>query len=215
MRLHRGVFPLSFGQSVSPFCTKAATRNAAWGPRDSIRPMSHCIDIWQVLRHPTATFGCAWHPRRKWKLATTSEAGPVYIWDLNVAGDSCLQQALTGHDKKSFSVAWSPLLDDLLLSAGDDATARVWDVKSGTCVALLVGHQTEVRALCWHPEIPWLVFTGRYQYMRMSTSWCRICSALQRQCRSSASVIAYACFCQWRWPESEHRLQYRQFNALL
>lgn len=93
-------------------------------------------------------------------LATTSEAGPVYVWDVNIAGEGCLLQTLIGHSKKSFSVAWSPLLDDLLLSSGDDATARVWDVRAGTCVALLAGHKREVRALCWHPEVPWLVFTG-------------------------------------------------------
>jgi WD40 repeat protein len=84
----------------------------------------------------------------------------VYVWDLKLAGDSCLVQTLAGHSKRSFSVAWSPLLPGLLLSGSDDATARVWDVGSGTCVALLLGHVTEVRALCWHPEVPWLVFTG-------------------------------------------------------
>lgn len=84
----------------------------------------------------------------------------MYIWDLNKPGESCLMQTLNGHSRRSFSVAWSPLLPDLLLSGSDDATARVWDVKAATCVALLLGHASEVRALCWHPEIPWLVFTG-------------------------------------------------------
>jgi WD40 repeat protein len=58
------------------------------------------------------------------------------------------------------SVAWSPLLHHLLLSGSDDATARVWDVRTGHCLALLSGHRLEVRALCWHPEVPWLLFTG-------------------------------------------------------
>lgn len=114
----------------------------------------------QVLRHAGSTSGLAWHPTNTCQLATTSEAGPVYVWDLKLAGDSCLLQTLAGHSKRSFSVAWSPLLSGLLLSGSDDATARVWDVQSGTCVALLLGHVTEVRALCWHPEVPWLVFTG-------------------------------------------------------
>lgn len=68
--------------------------------------------------------------------------------------------SLVGHAKRSFSVLWSPLLPHLLLSGSDDATARVWDTQSGSCVALLAGHRTEVRALCWHPELPWLVLTG-------------------------------------------------------
>ncbi|WIA17928.1 hypothetical protein OEZ85_009421 [Tetradesmus obliquus] len=116
----------------------------------------------KVLRHAGSTSGLAWHPTNTFQLATTSEAGPVYVWDLKLAGDSCLLQTLAGHSKRSFSVAWSPLLSGLLLSGSDDATARVWDVQSGTCVALLLGHVTEVRALCWHPEVPWLVFTGSW-----------------------------------------------------
>lgn len=68
---------------------------------------------------------------------------------------------LLGHAKRAFSVLWSLLLPELLLSGSDDATARVWDTHSGSCVALLAGHKADVRALCWHPELPWLVLTGR------------------------------------------------------
>jgi len=81
-------------------------------------------------------------------------------WDLNQDGDDCLVHSLHGHAKRSFSVLWSPLLPQRLLSGSDDATARVWDTDTGACVALLEGHRTEVRALCWHPELPWLVLTG-------------------------------------------------------
>ncbi|KAF6263074.1 hypothetical protein COO60DRAFT_1672788 [Scenedesmus sp. NREL 46B-D3] len=116
----------------------------------------------KVLRHAGSTSGLAWHPTNAFQLATTSEAGTVHVWDLKRAGNDCLVQTLTGHGKRSFSVAWSPLLPQLLLSGSDDATARVWDVQTGTCAALLLGHVTEVRALCWHPEVPWLVFTGSW-----------------------------------------------------
>lgn len=81
-------------------------------------------------------------------------------WDLNLPGDDCLLHTLTGHARRSFSAIFSPLVPELLLSGSDDATARVWDVPSGSCMALLSGHMTEVRALCWHPELPWLVLTG-------------------------------------------------------
>lgn len=127
-----------------------------------------CLMLWgmhgsflQDIRHSTGMLSCAWHPKQKWVLATTSDTGPVYTWNLNAAGSTGLLQTLNGHTKKSFGVAWSPLLDNMLLTGSDDATARVWDVRAGTCCALLVGHRTEVRALCWHPEVPWMVFTGR------------------------------------------------------
>eukprot|EP00775_Hariotina_reticulata_P007969 gene7969-8167_t len=116
----------------------------------------------KVLRHAAAVSGCAWHPVAAMQLATTSETGTVYVWDLSQPGDNCLTQTLTGHAKRSFSVAWSPLLQHVLLSGSDDATARVWDVSTGHCLALLSGHRLEVRALCWHPEVPWLLFTGSW-----------------------------------------------------
>jgi WD40 repeat protein len=98
------------------------------------------------------------------RVATTSEKGSLHIFDLTLTGDDCLVRTLTGHSKRTFSVAWSPLLPKLLLSGSDDATARVWDAESGECKAHLVGHSSEVRALCWHPELPWLLFTGERGY---------------------------------------------------
>lgn len=79
----------------------------------------------------------------------------------------CQVHALVGHAKRSFSALWSPLLPHLLLSGSDDATARVWDTRTGSCLALLAGHRSEVRALCWHPELPWLVLTGN-ELLRIS-----------------------------------------------
>lgn len=85
----------------------------------------------------------------------------MFRYDLDAPEGDCVLRALVGHAQRSFSVAWSPLLPHLLLSGGDDATARVWDTrKGGSCIALLAGHRTEVRALSWHPELPWMVLTG-------------------------------------------------------
>ncbi len=87
------------------------------------------------------------------------------MWDLGPPGcsdDAHLEVTLTGHSARSFSVAWSPLLSNHLLSGSDDATARVWDVAAKTCVAVLHGHASEVRALCWHTEMAWLVLTGAH-----------------------------------------------------
>lgn len=124
----------------------------------------------KVLQQSGAVSGCAWGGG--YLLATTSYAGPVYVYDLNSEADSCLVHCLLGHPKRSFSVLWSPL-PHLLLSGSDDTTARVWDTHAGSCVALLAGHKTEVRALCWHPEVPWLVLTGSWDATIRCWDWRR------------------------------------------
>ncbi|KAG8461460.1 hypothetical protein KFE25_001064 [Diacronema lutheri] len=72
---------------------------------------------------------------------------------------------LFGHSARAFSVVWSPLVRDRLLSGSDDRTARVWDVSAGAssadrCDAVLRGHSAHVRAVHWSAELPWLALTG-------------------------------------------------------
>jgi coatomer subunit beta' len=58
-------------------------------------------------------------------------------------------------------VEWSTLGPGrLLASTSNDCTARVWDLDRGECVALLEGHTQEVRAVCFHCELPHILFTG-------------------------------------------------------
>jgi hypothetical protein len=122
----------------------------------------------QVLQHQEGVSCSAWHPSRPLHLATTSHSGVVRTWDLNSDSGSSAAPlaALEGHTRRSFGVSWSPLVPQLLLSASDDGTARVWDVDAGCCLSVLAGHSSRVRALCWHPDLPWLVFTGEWVAIR-------------------------------------------------
>ena len=43
----------------------------------------------------------------------------------------------------------------------DDHTARVWNVEEEKCMEL-IGHENKVRGSIWHPEIPYLLFTGSW-----------------------------------------------------
>ncbi|KAJ1640784.1 WD40-repeat-containing domain protein [Pavlovales sp. CCMP2436] len=52
-----------------------------------------------------------------------SEDSQVYIWNRH---DAMLLQVLPGHSGAVNAVAWSPLHDDVFVSASDDHTIRIW-----------------------------------------------------------------------------------------
>jgi WD40 repeat protein len=58
---------------------------------------------------------------------------------------------LRGHDDWIRGVAWSPS-GDRLATASYDRTVRVWDVASGTVVAVLCGHEDAVWGVAWSPS---------------------------------------------------------------
>lgn len=65
---------------------------------------------------------------------------------------------VVGHKAAVLDIAWCPHNDNLIASASEDCTIKVWDIPNGgltknltDCVADLVAHQRRVGALAWHP----------------------------------------------------------------
>eukprot|EP00899_Mesostigma_viride_P007613 jgi/Mesvir1/16853/Mv15740-RA.3 len=167
----------------------AAIYHIAWNPAepsflasssgDGFLAVTRVTDgtVIQRIQLPGMVYGCDWWPSatRKHIVAVGCQDGIVHVMDLNTPGGS-VKWALKGHKAKVFNVAWSPLIDGRLMSGSDDKTIRVWDVQlptpgtaptAGTSgnfteVAVLVGHTSNVRALEWHSELPWVVVSGSW-----------------------------------------------------
>lgn len=65
---------------------------------------------------------------------------------------------VVGHKAAVLDISWCPHNDNLIASASEDCTIKVWDIPNGgltknltDCVADLVAHQRRVGVLAWHP----------------------------------------------------------------
>ena len=94
-------------------------------------------------------------------VAAGGENGIVQIFDVN--SRSLLRQ-MTSHKRAVHHVSFAH--DKLhVLSAGDDATVRWWDVSSGEQVSRLNGHTDYVRAAALSPQSEDMIATGGYDHM--------------------------------------------------
>ena len=55
---------------------------------------------------------------------------------------------------------------DFLASGSRDKTIKIWEAKSGACVATLYGHDNWVTDLCFHPSGRFLLSTSDDKTMR-------------------------------------------------
>ena len=82
---------------------------------------------------------------------------------------------LVGHKARVFGCDWSELVDGLIASTSDDQTVCVWNVDildttyyaSGKTRVIeptrkLLGHSSNVRAVCWSGEDENLLITGSW-----------------------------------------------------
>lgn len=123
--------------------------------------------------HPYDVYGVDFSILQKNIIATGSSDGSVRVYNLgnpnfNVASNNigipttpATTQTpvlvLRAHHGKVFCVKFSPLLPNLLATAGDDCIVKVYDISTQQCIAKLQGHTANVRSLIWNHELPYLL----------------------------------------------------------
>jgi len=91
------------------------------------------------------------------QIASGSEAGTIRLWDiesgtcLHILSAHCGYAYYGGYYDMTASTVYSPR-GDQLASAGKDSIVRLWDVETGDCSNILIGHTGVVRIVVYSPQ---------------------------------------------------------------
>jgi len=161
-----------------------------------------------TLTEPTARVrGVAFDPR-PWRnvarpiyepyyLAAASFDGTVYIWALtsDASGSVTASLALTlrGHTGAVNAVAYSPT-EDILASAADDKTIRIWDPRTGQELLTLTGHTSEVESIAFSANGRYLISGSRDLTVRVWDVMARNPNALLTLLSGPKNVVTAVAF---------------------
>ncbi|WP_431659214.1 WD40 repeat domain-containing protein [Pantanalinema rosaneae] len=136
------------------------------------------VKLWDVetgtclktfIGHTYSINAIAFSPNGRY-IATSSQDATIRIWDLQAPArssegdassslvvDTCMQ--LLGHQGRVWSVAFHPVgsseppgMDTILASGSEDRTIKLWDIKTGSCLQTLTGHQEWVKSVAFSPD---------------------------------------------------------------
>ncbi|XP_034661537.1 coronin-6-like [Drosophila subobscura] len=102
---------------------------------------------------------CSVNPKFVAIILETSGGGAFIVLPLGAAGRIPPDYPLvSGHKSSVLDIAWCPHNDNLIASASDDCTIKVWHIPDGGLTTTLtvpkvtlVQHQRRVNLLLWHP----------------------------------------------------------------
>lgn len=66
---------------------------------------------------------------------------------------------VAGHTSAVLDIQWCPHNNDVIASASDDCTVKIWEIPTGgigtepltSAISTLIGHQRRVHLVVWHP----------------------------------------------------------------
>ncbi|KLL11673.1 WD40 repeat domain-containing protein [Protofrankia coriariae] len=129
--------------------------NGPTGQASTTPPVDAALRAWAVTH--ARTVGRTGDPARVSPLSDDARPTEAAPWrdEPWAPGDVAVAESSTtltgGHTGPVMSVAWAAERDGRLLLAtgGEDATARVWDPFTGTCLHTLAGHANGVWSVAW------------------------------------------------------------------
>ncbi len=119
-----------------------------------------CYDDIRITKSSWDSTFCAVNPKFLAIITEAAGGGAFLVLPVEKTGRVDRDTPLVvGHKAAVLDVAWCPHNDNLIASASEDCTIKVWDIPNGgltknltDCVADLVAHQRRVGCLAWHPS---------------------------------------------------------------
>jgi ribosome assembly protein 4 len=104
--------------------------------------------------HKNHVLSTAWSPNGQ-RFVSADKNGVYIVWD-PLKGES-VGQHVRAHKQWITGLAWEPMhrnagACDMLATASKDGSARIWNVRTGACMATLNGHTDSVEAIKWGGE---------------------------------------------------------------
>lgn len=119
----------------------------------------HCIDDVRVSRVTWDTGLCAVNPKFIAVIIEASGGGCFLVVPISKSGrvdQAC--PTVCGHAAPVLDIQWSPHDDNIIASASEDCTVKVWQIPDGgltspmtEAIVNLEGHSKRVGILAWHP----------------------------------------------------------------
>ena len=142
------ILHVSFSPSGRQLASGGGDASVRFWDARSNTPMFACAG------HRAAVLATAWAPDGR-LFASGDHAGEVRVWDPATGKEAC--RPLAGHKAWVTALAWEPHHSstaasgwcELLASASKDRSVRVWNVRTGSCLAVLAAHTDSVEALRW------------------------------------------------------------------
>lgn len=176
----------------------------------------HCIDDVRVSRVTWDSPLCSVNPKFIAVIIESGGGGAFLVVPLNKSGridQSC--PTVCGHLAPVLDIQWSPHDDNIIASASEDCTVKVWQIPDGglttpmtEAIVTLEGHSKRVGIIAWHPSAlniilsagcdnvicVWNVGTGELVYqlsdahpdLIYSVSWNKDGSAVCTVCKDKA-----------------------------
>lgn len=119
-----------------------------------------CYDNIRITKSSWDSTFCAVNPKFIAIITEAAGGGAFLVLPVDKVGRVDRDVPLVvGHKATVLDIAWCPHNDNLIASASEDCTVKVWEIPDGgltknlsECVADLVAHQRRVGVIQWHPS---------------------------------------------------------------
>ncbi|KAK7080135.1 hypothetical protein SK128_009405 [Halocaridina rubra] len=132
----------------------------------------NCYENVLITQKAHDTAACAANPKFVAIVVEVAGGGAFIVLPLDKTGRIDVSTPkVTGHAGPVLDIKWCPFNDNLIASASDDCTIKLWHIPDGGLkstitdpLADLQGHQRRVSIVEWHPTAENVLFSAGYDY---------------------------------------------------